>query len=708
MRHAKLKIMISLTMLALPLCAQPANKERDGFESAFKVYLSGTDPVKTAAAAEEIKRLSETGNPLAQFYYGHLLVRTSEGNSETAERLFAKSYPKIAELARDGDATAAYMVTYSYKYGYATPLNKRKAFNLRLQLAEKNYSPAAYGVGMSYLDGDGVKTDGDKAAYWLARAAQGGVALAAVTLGEAYRVGQAVSQNYQLAHYWYSVAASAGDRYAARMREEVKPQLSRRDMLESYRMLTKGDSAHYPAGDYTLWQRALMAAGIIFPWFKFVLLDEYMWWDAAAFGLASLLLTWAMFTWRRRRFIADIPVIPIKDVFIGWVHIKGAIDCQTPLTSPLGRERCVYYSWAVSEDWERTVLEEYIDEKGKKQIREKKESGSTVIASGGKRTPFNLTDETGSVDVQLSGAEFDTVSSFNHACGPDDPLYFSFTDAPEIENTTHRRTFSESVLPDAADATIFGQASPLHEGDYLLELGRRLREMGVKATGRAGSLFKIAQDDAAPFYLLSLSNAEQQKSSHSGTIWTLTVISLISVLAFPVARIFFMQDKPGLAGFTLMCGVFYGLIFFLFWFWMSFNGLVYLRNRTAQIWGLIDVQLKRRYELITSLSAAAAGYLAYAGQIQQAVARLRGRNLLAGGKENSAVALLEAYPELGAESVIKDLMDRITETEDRVAGARSAWLNAAAAYNTRLERLPDRLLLRLGLFRRAPLEKTAL
>jgi hypothetical protein len=50
-------------------------------------------------------------------------------------------------------------------------------------------------------------------------------------------------------------------------------------------------------------------------------------------------------------------------------------------------------------------------------------------------------------------------------------------------------------------------------------------------------------------------------------------------------------------------------------------------------------------------------------------------------------------------------MEKIQDTEDRVAGARSAWLNAAAAYNTRLECLPDRLLLRLGLFQRAPIEK---
>lgn len=109
------------------LAAQQAAPEKDGFESVFQIYINNPDPIKAAAAEEELKRLAETDNPLAQFYYGHLLVRTSEDNSETAQKLFSSSYPKIASLARDGNTTAVYMVTYSYKYGYATPINKRRA-----------------------------------------------------------------------------------------------------------------------------------------------------------------------------------------------------------------------------------------------------------------------------------------------------------------------------------------------------------------------------------------------------------------------------------------------------------------------------------------------------------------------------------------------------------------------------------------------------
>ncbi|MCX5791843.1 MAG: LemA family protein [Elusimicrobia bacterium] len=684
-RLARFGFVIGLAVLTAGLSelgAQQAEPDQDGFESVFKVYLNNPDPVKAAAAQNELIRLSETGNPLAQFYYGHLLVSTSEGNSETARKLFSQSYPKIAGMARDGNNTAAYLVTFSYKYGYATPINRRKAFTLRLQLAEKNYTPAAYAVGASYLAGAGVKTNGDKAVFWLAKAAQGGMADAAWLLGEAYRLGTGVRQSYQLAYYWYSVAAARGDVYAARAREEIKPQLSRRELWGSYRMLTKGDLAHYPAGEYTLWQRCLMAVGIILPWFKFMLLDEYIWLDAAAFGLAALLLSGAMFSWRRRRFLTDIPLMAIKDIFVGWVHVKGLISCARPLISYLARRQCVYYSWSVTEDWERTVQEEYLDKDGKKQVREKVERGSTVIGGWDDRAGFTLEDETAAVPVDSCGAEMDTVSSFYTTCRPGDQLYFGGCSAPEVTDTQHMRHYSESILPLHAPSTIFGHAAP------------------------AGAELAIKAGSGAPFYLISLSDAATEKASRLGSIIWLAALSLLAVMAFPVIRVWFLADKPGLAGFTLICLIAYGLLFFAFWFMMAFNGVIFLRNRVSQIRALIDVQLKRRRELVPRLAEAARGLGAYEQALLVKLAELRGTGYKPA--YNGLLALAEAYPGLGAAERYLQLMAGIKDAEDKIAGARDSYFNAAAAYNTRLERLPDRLLLRLGLFKPAPVKNFAL
>ena len=681
-----LLFLLILTLMAFPvraMAAQQPEPEKDGFESVFNVILTNPDPVKAAAAEEELKRLSETGNPLAQFYYGHLLVQTSEGNNEIAQKLFSESYPKVAEMSRDGNTTAAYMVTYSYKYGYTKPIDKRRAFQLRLQLAEKNFTPAAYGVGLAYLDGDGVKSDSDKAVFWMARAAQGGLSAAAWSLGEAYRLGQGVQQSYQLAYYWYSVAAARGDLYAARMREEIKPRLSRRDLWDSYRMLTTGDSGHYAPGDYNLWQRFLMALGIILPWLKFMLLDQYIWLDAVAFGIAALLLTGAMTSWRRRRFLTDIPLMAIRDAFVGWVHIKGLIRCNRPLTSYLAEEACVYYSWSVTEDWERTVMEEYIDSRdGKKKLREKIERGTTIVGGGGRRTGFELEDETGAVAVDLDGSEMDTVPSFSRTCGPDDQLYFGGCDAAEVPDSLHRRHYSESILPVDVNSTIFGQASP--EGG----------SVGIKS------------DPNSPFYVISLHDAAGQKKNWLSSIQWLSFFSLLAVMAFPVIRIWFLEDKPGLAGFTLICLIAYGLLFFAFWFMMAFNGVIFLRNRVNQIKALIDVQLKRRSDLIPRLAEAARGLGAYEQAVMVKIAEFRGNSYRP--MHNSLMALAEAYPGFGAHGVYSAVMEGIKEAEDKIAGAKDSYLNAATAYNTRLERLPDRLLLRLGFFKPAPVKEFAI
>ena len=675
-------------LLAWPgaLCAQqpqPAPAEKDGFESVFQIILTNPDPVKVGAAEDELIRLSETGNPLAQFYYGHLLVETSEADNEAAAKLLAEAYPKVAELAKDGNTTAAYLVTYSYKYGYARPINERRAFKLRLQLAEKNYMPAAYAVGLAYLDGDGVSTNGDKAAFWLARAAQGGLSGAAWSLGQAYQFGKGVQQSYQLAYFWYAVAAAKGDRYAARMREEIKPQLSRKDLWESYKMLTRGDSGLYPAGTYTLVQRCLMAVGIILPWFKFMLLDQYLWLDAIAFGIAALLLTSAMLSWRRRRFLTDIPLLAVKDVFVGWVHLKGFIRCPDPLTSYLAGRACVYYSWSVTEDWERRTMEEYVDSRdGKKKLREKIERGSKVVGGGGDRSAFALQDETGAVLVNSIGSEMDTVASFSETCRPGDPLYFGSCEAPEVADTLHVRHYSEVILPVDVDSTIFGHAAP-NDGGVVIEA-----------------------DPATPFYLISLKDAATQKESWLSSLRWLSAVSLMVVLAFPVIRIWFLDDKPGLAGFTFICLLAYCLLFFAFWFMMAFNGVVFLRNRVDQIKAVIDVQLKRRADLLPRLAQAACGLGGFEQAVMLKLTELRGQ--ASKPVYNSLVALLEAYPGLKAATAYRSLMESIKETEAKVAGAKDSYLNAATAYNTRLERLPDRLLLRLGLFKPAPVKDFAI
>ncbi len=129
------------------------------------------------------------------------------------------------------------------------------------------------------------------------------------------------------------------------------------------------------------------------------------------------------------------------------------------------------------------------------------------------------------------------------------------------------------------------------------------------------------------------------------------------------------------------------------WVWMVYNSLVGLRLRVQQAWSLIDVQLKRRADLIPALAACLHGYRAHEAKVQVAIAELRAQ-AAAGGRVNAVtptlMALQEAYPDLRAQESFRELQANLVETEQRIALARNYYNDSATFHNTRLERVPDR------------------
>jgi len=142
-----------------------------------------------------------------------------------------------------------------------------------------------------------------------------------------------------------------------------------------------------------------------------------------------------------------------------------------------------------------------------------------------------------------------------------------------------------------------------------------------------------------------------------------------------------------------------------------YNSLVSLRNRFKNAFAQIDVQLKRRYDLIPNLVETAKGYLAHERQTLEAVIAARnaaaganarvGQNLdpaalqaLAGaegalsGALTRFFALAESYPDLKASANMRQLTEELTSTENRVAFARQAYNDAVLAYNNRREQFP--------------------
>ncbi len=156
----------------------------------------------------------------------------------------------------------------------------------------------------------------------------------------------------------------------------------------------------------------------------------------------------------------------------------------------------------------------------------------------------------------------------------------------------------------------------------------------------------------------------------------------------------------------------------------EYNGLVTLRNRYQNAWAQIDVQLKRRYDLIPNLVETAKGYLSHERETLEAVIAARNQAAKAGvaaaahpgdpgsvgpllsaeagltGALGRLFAVAEAYPNLKADQNMQRLMEELTSTENKVGFARQAYNDSVMAYNTRREVFPSNII--AGIFNFAP------
>ncbi len=172
----------------------------------------------------------------------------------------------------------------------------------------------------------------------------------------------------------------------------------------------------------------------------------------------------------------------------------------------------------------------------------------------------------------------------------------------------------------------------------------------------------------------------------------------------------------------LVVPVFFVLLFVI----GAYNKLVALRNRFKNAYAQIDVQLRRRYDLIPNLVETAKGYMKFERETLEAVIRARNAasaaNVAAGRNPGDAAAmkelataetnlsgvlgrlfaLSEAYPDLKANQNMLRLMEELTSTENKVAFARQAFNDAVMAYNTQRETFPTNLI--AGTFNFAPAE----
>ena len=153
------------------------------------------------------------------------------------------------------------------------------------------------------------------------------------------------------------------------------------------------------------------------------------------------------------------------------------------------------------------------------------------------------------------------------------------------------------------------------------------------------------------------------------------------------------------------------IVVLVLWAVVVYNGLVQLRVRADGAWSDIDVQLKRRYDLIPNLVETVKGYAAHERNVFVQVTEARSRAMQAAGpKEKEAAegaltgalktlfAVAENYPQLRANENFLGLQRSLTEVEEALQGARRYYNAVVRDYNTKLSVLPDRFIAQAGGF----------
>jgi LemA protein len=134
---------------------------------------------------------------------------------------------------------------------------------------------------------------------------------------------------------------------------------------------------------------------------------------------------------------------------------------------------------------------------------------------------------------------------------------------------------------------------------------------------------------------------------------------------------------------------------------LFYNRLVRLRNRVENAWAQVDVQLKRRYDLIPNLVETVKGYASHERETFEAVTAARPRAAAARGPAEQGAAegilgqalgrlfaVAEAYPELQADENFRQLQEELAQTENRIAVSRQVYNDTVLTYNTAIQTVP--------------------
>lgn len=149
------------------------------------------------------------------------------------------------------------------------------------------------------------------------------------------------------------------------------------------------------------------------------------------------------------------------------------------------------------------------------------------------------------------------------------------------------------------------------------------------------------------------------------------------------------------------------VVLIILWAIGVYNALIKLRNRTQEAWSDIDVQLKRRHDLIPNLVNSVKGYMKHERELLENVTKYRAQAVdaqekgdtkalataegMLGGMLGQLQIAVEAYPDLKANQNVAQLMDELSDTENKIQASRRFYNGQVRDFNTKIETFPNNI-----------------
>ena len=415
----------------------------------------------------------------------------------------------------------------------------------------------------------------------------------------------------------------------------------------------------------------------------------------ASLGAVAIGAGFGRAMWQRRWAIADTPTSDAAHVFVGTNEVTGrAVPVGSPVVGPFSGVEAVWY---------RSLLE--------KEVKNDKGSSWRKVSEETSHSPFWIEDDTGRVLVRPDGASVDARDRRRSTHSGVPERYDSFTlmrqlAASEagamrwvagVSGARHRST--EWLIKPGEEIFVLGDAS-LRDDVVALEFAA-----GRSGDGRRRTVFVSAGDEGRASRV---------------AFWqglALLLVLLVGAVCVPIGwyGLSHWSDggpQPGdpnvideVGGWMLLAGLAVVALLPVSYVVRLHNRLVDVRHRAEAAWSLIDVQLRRRHDLIPELAriVGAAASHERAVQVEAASARsglpdaatraaLTELDRADRGVARALIARAEAHPELRADENHRLLFEQVRATEDAIAFARTFYNDAVTVMRDRRQRLPGALL----------------